>query len=41
MKMPCDDIAPYKLSLDVINNSGNFNLDNEDDIFAIDYLLSE
>lgn len=41
MKMPCDDIAPYKLSLDVINNSGNFNLDNEDDIFSIDYLLSE
>lgn len=41
MKMPCDDIAPYKLSLDVINNSGDFNLDNEDDIFAIDYLLSE
>lgn len=41
MKMSCDDIAPYKLSLDVINNSGNFNLDNEDDIFAIDYLLSE
>ena len=41
MKMPCDDIAPFKLSLDVINNSGDFNLDNEDDIFAIDYLLSE
>ena len=41
MKMPCDDIAPYKLSLDVINNSGNFNLDTEDAIVAIDYLLSE
>lgn len=41
MKMPCDDIIPFKLSLDVINNSGDFNLDNEDDIFAIDYLLSE
>lgn len=41
MKMPCDDIAPYKLSLEVINNSGDFSLDNEDDIFAIDYLLTE
>lgn len=41
MKMPCDDIVPYKLSLEVINNSGDFSLDNEDDIFAIDYLLTE
>lgn len=41
MMMPCDDIVPYKLSLEVINNSGDFNLDNPDDIFAIDYLLSE
>lgn len=41
INMPCEDITPYKLSIDVINNAGDFHLDNRQDIYLIDFLLSE
>lgn len=41
LNMPCNDITPYLLSPDIIAQDGDFHLDNENDIFAIDYLLSE
>lgn len=40
LSMECDDIQPYILSMDSINNMSNVHID-KDDIFAIDYLLSE
>lgn len=40
MSMECDDIQPYILSLDSINNMSNIHID-KDDIFTIDYLLAE
>lgn len=41
LNLPCDDITPYLLSPDIIAQDGDFHLDNENDIFNIDYLLSE
>lgn len=41
LNMPCEDVSPYLLSLTTITLDGDFHLDNEQDIFAIDYLLSE
>lgn len=40
MSMECDDIQPYILSLDSINNMSNIHID-KNDIFNIDYLLAE
>lgn len=41
INMSCDEtLIPYKLPIDAINNS-DFTLDNEEDIFNIDFLLSE
>lgn len=41
MRMECEDIEPYLLSIDAINNNtSNIKL-STDDMFIIDYLLSE
>lgn len=41
MQIPLDEnLKPFKLSQDAISTS-TFSLDNEDDIFSIDFLLSE
>lgn len=41
LEMQSDEtLVPYKLPIDVINNS-NFSLDDEEDIFKIDFLLYE
>lgn len=40
MALPCENIEPYKLSIDVLIQFPGIEL-STDDIFAIDYLLTE
>ena len=40
MNLPCDNIEPYKLNIEVLGQLPGIEL-STDDIFAIDYLLSE
>ena len=40
LEMECDNIEPYLLSIEDINNMSNIQLEGND-IFTIDYLLEQ